>query len=331
MAGDRFRLLIRRVPATIRVSLRTMKPLKKFLVRLLSDNALFRYVARKANYVYSTQHVPPGHFYSPIADPKEVDQFAAQVFNQDRRTLPAINLRENEQMELLQALSVYYPELPFAETKQEGLRYYYGNDLYCHCDAILLYSMIRHFRPRKIIEAGSGFSSSVILDTNDRFMDGTVRVELIEPYPDRLYSLMTPNDRASVVVHEKKLQEMPLDYFETLEANDILFIDSSHVSRVASEVNFYMFEILPRLKPGVLIHIHDIFNGFEYPRQWIDAGKSWSEAYLLRAFLEYNHAFDVILFSTYLARFHEDFFREKMPLCLKNTGGSIWLRKTGNS
>jgi len=307
-----------------------MKPLKKFLVRVLSENPLFRYVARKAKYTKFNQHVPPGHFYSPIADLKEVEQFAAQVFDQDRRTLPAIDLREPEQMELLRALSAYYPGLPFAETKQGGLRYYYGNDLFCHNDAFLLYAMIRHFRPRRIVEAGSGFSSAVILDTNDRFMSGAVRVELIEPYPDRLYSLLTPKDRDTVVVHEKKLQEMPLDYFESLEANDILFIDSSHVTRVAGEVNFYMFEILPRLKPGVLVHIHDIFHGFEYPRQWIVDGKSWSEAYLLRAFLQYNHAFEILLFGTYLAHFHEDFFQEKLPLCLKNTGGSIWLRKTGN-
>jgi predicted O-methyltransferase YrrM len=304
-----------------------MKPLKKFLVRTLSATWLFQYLARKAGYVKFNQHVPPGHFYSPIADPKEIEQFAAQVFNQDRRTLPAIDMREQEQMELLQKLSAYYPELPFAEKKQEGLRYYYGNDLFCHCDAILLYALIRHFRPKRIIEAGSGFSSAVILDTNERFMSGSVRVELIEPYPDRLYSLLTPKDRATVLVHEKKLQEMPLDYFQSLEANDILFIDSSHVTRVAGEVNFYMFEILPLLKPGVIVHIHDIFNGFEYPRQWIDDGKSWSEAYLLRAFLQYNHAFEILLFGSYLAHFHEDFFKNKMPLCLQNTGGSIWLRK----
>ena len=307
-----------------------MKPLKKFLVSTIARTWLFKYIARKAGYAEFKQHVPPGHFYSPIADPGEVEQFAAQVFDQDRRTLPAIDLREPQQMELLQNLSAYYPELPFAETKQEGLRYYYGNDLFCHTDAFLLYAIIRHFRPKRIIEAGSGFSSSVILDTNDRFMSGAVRVELIEPYPNRLYSLLTPKDRATVVVHEKKLQEMPLDYFETLEANDILFIDSSHVSRVAGEVNFYMFEILPRLKPGVLVHIHDIFNGFEYPRQWIDDGKSWSESYLLRAFLQYNHAFEILVFGNYLAHFHEDYFQKNLPLCLNNTGGSIWLRKTGN-
>lgn len=304
-----------------------MKALKKFLVRLVSRTWLFRYIARKAGYVEYHQHVPPGHFYSPIADPKEVEQFAARVFDQDRRTLPAINLREKEQLVLAGELARYYPELPFAQEKKEGLRYYYGNDLYCHSDAIFLYAMMRHFRPKRIIEAGSGFSSAVMLDTNDLFFGGAIRLEFIEPYPDRLYSLLTPKDRANCAIHEKKLQEMPVEYFQQLEPGDILFIDSSHVTRVAGEVNYYMFEILPALRPGVLIHIHDIFNGFEYPRKWIDTGKSWSEAYLLRAFLEYNAAFEVLLFNTYLDHFHQDFFREHMPLCLQNSGGSIWLRK----
>jgi predicted O-methyltransferase YrrM len=305
-----------------------MKKLKTFFVNLAARTWLFRYIARKAGYVEYRQHVPPGHFYSPIADLKEVDTFADRVFDQDRRTLPAIDLREKEQLALAETLASYYPELPFAEAKREGLRYYYGNDLFCHADAILLYAMMRHFRPKRIIEAGSGFSSAVMLDTNDRFMGGATKLEFIEPYPDRLYSLLTPKDRVDCVVHEKKLQEMPVDYFHHLEAGDILFIDSSHVTRVAGEVNYYMFEILPALRPGVLVHIHDIFNGFEYPKPWIYTGKSWSEAYLLRAFLEYNIAFEVVLFGPYLTHFHEDFFRQRMPLCLRNTGGSIWLRKS---
>ena len=308
----------------------SMKKLRNFLARRVARTWLFRYVARKARYVEYAQHVPPGHFYSPIADPKEVDAFADRVFDQDHRTLPAIDLREKEQLGLLAELARFYPELPFAETKQPGLRYYFGNDLFCHSDAICLYALMRHFRPKRIIEAGSGFSSAVMLDTNDRFFGGGIEMQFIEPYPDQLDALLTSRDRETVTVHEKKLQEMPLDLFRRLEPNDILFIDSSHVTRVAGEVNYYMFEILPVLKPGVLVHIHDIFNGFEYPRKWIEDGKSWSEAYLVRAFLEYNRAFEVILLNSYLAHFHEDFFRERLPLALKNTGGSLWLRKVGD-
>jgi predicted O-methyltransferase YrrM len=271
--------------------------------------------------------VPPGHFYSPIADPADVQAFAAQIFNPDRRTLPGIDLREEEQLRLLEELARYYPEQPFHDDKQPGLRYFFRNDLYSYADAICLYAMLRHARPRRVIEVGSGFSSAVMLDTNDLFFGGAIAMQFIEPYPERLYSLLTEKDRGAHVVHEKKLQDMPLELFRTLEANDVLFIDSSHVTRVGGEVNYYMFEILPALRPGVLVHIHDIFNGFEYPRRWIEEGISWSEAYLLRAFLQYNDAFEIVLFNTYLEHFHPDFFRERMPLCLKNPGGSIWLRR----
>jgi predicted O-methyltransferase YrrM len=305
-----------------------MKKLKQSLIRSLSQTSLFRYIARKAGYVEYRQHVPPGHFYSPIADLNEVKAAADRIFDPNRRTLPAINLREKEQLELLQALSGYYREQPFTSARQDGLRYYFNNDLYCHSDAIFLYSIIRHFRPRRIIEAGSGFSSCVMLDTNQRFFDGKIRIDLIEPYPERLYSLLLPGERGRVNCHEKKLQDVPLDFFRELNENDILFIDSSHVCRVGSEVNYYLFEILPALKPGVLIHIHDVFNGFEYPRQWIEAGISWSEDYLLRAFLQYNDAFEIVIFNTFLEHFHRPFFSEHMPLCLENEGGSIWLRKT---
>ncbi len=204
----------------------------------------------QGGYVEYRQHVPPGHFYSPIADLKEVDQFAAQVFDRDRRSLPAIDLREKDQLALAETLASYYPELPFTQSKKRACAITMATILYCHSDAIFLYAMMRHFRPKRIVEAGSGFSSAVMLDTNDLFFDGALKLEFIEPYPDRLYSLLTRKDRANAVIHVKKLQEMPVDYFRQLEAGDILFIDSSHVTRVAGEVNYYMFEILPALRPG---------------------------------------------------------------------------------
>jgi predicted O-methyltransferase YrrM len=307
-----------------------MKKLKKSLIRFLVRTRLFQYLARKSGYARHTLQFPPGHYYSPIPDLAEIEAFADRVFDRDRRTLPGIDLREEQQLALLKELSGYYAEVPFAQTKEEGRRYFFGNELYGHSDAIFLYAMIRHFRPKKIIEAGSGFSSAVMLDTNDLFFDGAIRMEFIEPYPERLHSLLTARDRSTMVCHQRKLQEIPVDHFRQLEANDILFIDSSHVCRAAGEVNYYMFEILPALKPGVLVHIHDIFNGFEYPQPWIEHGRHWSEAYLLRAFLQYNRSFEIVFFNTFLEHFHEEFFQEHMPLCLVNLGGSIWLRKTAN-
>src|SRR5690606_17050723 len=110
-------------------------------------------------------------------------------------------------------------------------------------------------------------------------------------------------------------------------ANDILFIDSTHVSKINSDVNYIFFEILPRLASGVYIHFHDIFFPFEYPKAWVYEGRAWNEAYILRAFLQYNNAFSVVLMNTFMDQFHKSFFREHMPLCLINPGGSIWIRK----
>ena len=124
------------------------------------------------------------------------------------------------------------------------------------------------------------------------------------------------------------LQDVDLNIFSTLTANDILFIDSSHVSKVGSDVNYLVFEILPRLKPGVYIHFHDIFYPFEYPKRWIcDLGISWNEAYLLRAFLQYNQSFCIALFINYLERFYPEQLRSLVPQSVGGAGGSLWLRR----
>ena len=109
--------------------------------------------------------------------------------------------------------------------------------------------------------------------------------------------------------------------------NDILFIDSTHVSKLGSDVNRIFFEILPTLQPGVLIHFHDIFWPFEYPSDWVKKGFAWNEAYILRAFLEFNDSFEIIFFASFLHTHHHAWFQENMPLWLKNSGGNIWLRR----
>jgi hypothetical protein len=96
---------------------------------------------------------------------------------------------------------------------------------------------------------------------------------------------------------------------------------------VGSDVNYLVFEVLPRVQPGVLVHIHDIYWPFEYPAEWVLEGRSWNEGYLLRAFLQYNEAFDILLFNNYLGHRHGDFMREVMPLFMKNDGGSLWLQR----
>jgi predicted O-methyltransferase YrrM len=270
---------------------------------------------------------PPGHFYSPIPDLEEVRRAEHIIWGPPSREVEGVDLNIGMQEKLLKEFSAFYKEMPFSEKKKDGLRYYFENPAFSYTDAIILYSMIRHAKPRHIIEVGSGFSSCVMLDTNDIFFGGEIKTTFIEPCPDLLHSLLKEGDRGKARILPMRLQDTPLSEFDDLQNNDILFIDSTHVSKVNSDVNHIFFKILPRLQSGVIIHFHDIFPGFEYPKSWVFEGRAWNEAYMLRAFLQYNHAFKVLFFNAYMCAFYEEYIRQHMPLCLKNVGGSLWLQK----
>ncbi len=271
--------------------------------------------------------VPPGHFYSPIPSLDEVRRDEVKIFGSVPFNISGLELHEEEQLKLLNKFVAYYKEMPFQPQTHEGLRYYYENPYYSYSDAILLHCMIRYLKPKRIIEVGSGFSSCMTLDTNDLYFDGSIATTFIEPYPDIFMSLIKDTDKGTIKTIPARLQDVDLAQFETLQANDILFIDSTHVSKVNSDVNRIFFEILPRLSSGVHVHFHDIFFPFEYPKAWVYEGRAWNEAYLFRAFLQYNKEFRMVLMNTYMEHYHETFFKQKMPLCLKNTGGSIWIRR----
>ena len=274
------------------------------------------------------QFVPPGHFYSPIPSLSDVRRSEDRLFAPPPRQLPGIDVREEQQLALLRSFQPFYDEQPFPTNRAPSRRYFFENDAYSYSDALCLYSMIRHLRPRRIIEVGSGYSSSVMLDTRELFFGGgDIDCTFIEPSPELLRSLLKPGDAESVSILPKPVQTVELGRFEELEANDILFIDSTHVSRIGSDVNYLLFEVLPRLAAGVYVHFHDIFYPFEYPRHWIYEGRAWTEVYLLRCMLTHSAAWEVTLFNTFLAHFHRSYFEQHMPLCLKNTGGSIWIRR----
>jgi predicted O-methyltransferase YrrM len=266
----------------------------------------------------------PGHFYSPIPSLDEVRAREEELFGPPPPSLPGIDLRDEQQIALIKELARFYGELPFPRTQSPGSRYWFENWAYSFADAIFLYSMLRHLRPRRVIEIGSGFSSAAMLDTADRWLPETA-FTFIDPDTSTLDALLRPGDRERVNIIGAKLQDVPLTTFESLEANDVLFIDSTHVSKTGSDVNRIVFDILPRLAPGVHVHFHDVFYPFEYPKEWVYEGRAWNEDYILRAFLEFNDAFDVVLFGTWLARFHRQLLAELMPLTLENPGGSLWL------
>lgn len=275
------------------------------------------------------QYVPPGHYYSPIPSLSQVRAQAARLFGPPPRTLAGIDLREAEQLVLLRELQPFYDEQPFPRHRTPPRRYWFENPSYSYSDALFLHCMLRHVRPRRVIEVGSGHSSCVTLDTNELFFGDRIECTFIEPYPELLRSLLRPGDEARVRILPHDAQSTDPGIFQELEANDVLFIDSTHVSKAGSDVNFFLFEILPALRPGVYVHFHDVFHPFEYPAAWIEEGRAWTEAYLLRSFLTLNPAYEIVMFNTFLEHFHEAHFRAHLPLCLENTGGSIWLRRRG--
>jgi hypothetical protein len=295
------------------------------LRRLLDERAsLFNKLER---FGHQTPFVPNGHFYSPIPALEEIRRDESRIFRPGERSVPGIDLAEESQLRLLSDFAEYYKELSFPEERDPAYRYYYQNPSYSYSDAIFLYSIIRHARPRRIVEVGSGHSSCVTLDTNDRFFGGSISCTFIEPYPELLRSLLRQPDFQQVRIIPQRLQEVELDVFRQLAPNDILFIDSTHVSKTGSDVNRIFFEILAALASGVYVHFHDVFYPFEYPKEWVYEGRAWNELYMLRAFLQYNSSFRIVCFNTFLEEFHEEFFAAHMPLCLKNRGGSIWLQK----
>lgn len=269
--------------------------------------------------------VSPGHFYSPIVKVDELRADAQRVFDRSRR--PAeIDLNEDFQISMVPIIRSFACELPFSAKKKNDFLYYFDNGFYSYGDGIVLASMIRHLKPQRIIEFGSGFSSCLIVDVNRLYLDGTLDCIFVDPYPEALLRKLG-DSRDSVTILEARAQDIDLDLIRSLNRNDILFIDSTHVSKAGSDVNFHFFETLPALKPGVFIHFHDIFYPFEYPEEWFFAeNRSWNENYLLHAFLMHNGNYQIQFFNDFMARVHPS-LTATIPLFDLNSGGAIWLRK----
>jgi predicted O-methyltransferase YrrM len=271
----------------------------------------------------------PGHFYSPVVDPEEL---RACGFHVDRdlpeHRLDGIELKPEAMEAFFRKHARLMNEYPFALEPSPGARYHARNDAYSTGDAAVLLAVMAHARPRRIVEVGSGFSSAHMLDVADRLRLET-RFTFVEPYPERLHSLMSEADHERCTVVCTGVQQADPALFAALEANDILFVDSTHVSKAGSDVNHELFEILPRLRAGVIVHFHDTFYPFEYPDAWIfEARRSWNELYILRAYLARNQEYEIVFFNDYF-RIKRPEAAAAVPAFTVNPGGALWLRKVG--
>jgi predicted O-methyltransferase YrrM len=271
--------------------------------------------------------VPPGYFYSPYPDDEDAKKHLDRINQRTSFNIPGVTLNDDAMLEMWNKLLPFMAKAPFKEAANQEHRYHWVNDFYSFGDACVYFGLISLLKPKRIIEIGSGFSSALALDTREHLQLET-KLTFIEPYPHILNQLLRDSDRNTATLIEDKVQNVSLDVFSALEANDILFVDSSHVMKTGSDVCYEIFDILPVLKPGVIVHFHDVFFPFEYPEKWVLSDKrAWNELYALRAFLMYNDKFDVKFFNHYfMKRFPDEAHNPETPFA-KNCGGGLWMVK----
>jgi predicted O-methyltransferase YrrM len=271
------------------------------------------------------QRYPAGHYYSPIPDLNDVRARRAQLF--DRTKKPAeVELREDAQWATLAEMSDALGGFPWDGHGIADGRYRYDNEMFGRGDAAVLAGLLMARRPKRFVEVGSGWSTSVALDVRDRFLDG-LQVTCIEPYPERLLRATGTPAQSGIRLLETRLETADPEVFRTLEPGDFLFVDSTHVGKIGSDVNTVLFDILPELPDGVVIHFHDIPWPFEYWEDWVFDGRAWNEAYLLHAFMANNARYRLALWPHMLKTLDGDRYASTLPDAHGDAGGSIYLEK----
>lgn len=264
------------------------------------------------------------HYYEPFFDPAD---FRRSL--EEDRSLPGIDLQEARQLALLDSLH-YKDELLAIPLENDGQRnFYYNNDFFAPGDAEFLYAMIRRYRPRRIVEVGSGNSTLMILNALDANRRGNPEYECelicIEPYE----SLWL--EERGVQVVRKRVEDIDPAFFTELESGDLLFIDSSHVIRPQGDVLYLYLNVLPMLRSGVFVHVHDIMTPRDYFTSWVvDKLQLWNEQYLLEAFLTMNKDYSVIAALNFLKHNHFERLAAVCPVLAQNPSaepGSFWIKR----
>lgn len=269
-------------------------------------------------------HLLPRHFHSPITDPETA---AATDYDKELYPLHDLKFDETDSMKFLESIAEYAGELSreFPAEGHVGKDFNWENPFFTGLDAAALYTMVRTVRPQRILEIGSGFSTHIALRAIER--NGRGKLICVEPNPTA--KLLELSNRITIV--QSQIQQASTESFTFLMSGDILFIDSSHVSCLGSDVNFEIFQILPNLPKGVVVHFHDVFLPFEYPREWVvNRHWNWNEQYLLYGFLRMNNFYEVWMPNSYIIRRHTSRASAALPFLdvVTNPGSSFWMRKT---
>ncbi len=307
------------------------------LVRALPDSAKSGFIAELAGSDPAARdfgewerhglHLTPNYFYSPIPSLADIGE---DPWARDSR-LEGIDLNIDEQLRLLRDV---FPDFAAecadfaAERSEQPGAFFFSNGRFDGTDAAICYCLIRFLRPNRIIEIGSGYSTRLMSEALER--NGRGSITCIDPYPDDVVAQLTIPRLAEIV--PQRVERVDVSDLVALGANDVLFIDSSHVSKIDGDVNFLFLEVLPLLKPGVVVHVHDVFLPEEYPRAWIfEHHHFWNEQYLLHAFLAFNQEFEVVMANNFLGKHYHQLLQETFPMAPWWGGGSFWLRRTSTS
>jgi hypothetical protein len=260
-------------------------------------------------------------FYSPIPALSELPPGTLER----RSDLPGLDFDLDGQLAWI-ASELAAPMADF-QPPDSGPGYTRGTVSYTILDATVLWAVIRSRRPRRVIELGSGASTLVMAQAAlANAGDGhPLRLDAYDPFP----GVVTDALPGLGSLNRVRAQDVPPATFEELEAGDVLFVDTTHTVKLGSDVNHIVLEVLPRLAPGVLVHVHDIFLPYEYPRQWLeDFGLFWSEQYLVQAFLSGNDDWRVRCATAALARDRSEQLAALLPAGVDSlNGASFWMQR----
>lgn len=274
-------------------------------------------------------HITPNHFYEPVPDTRTLKD---ELWSK-HSDMVGIEINKEAQINLLSEFRSKfkheYDNFPKERTTIPH-QYFVNNGTFESVDGETYYCMIRYFKPRRIIEVGTGYSTylaaqAIVKNKEEYGID--CEFIAIDPYPNKTIEKGFPG--LSKVI-KSKVEDIDLSIFLELKENDILFIDSSHILKIGNDVHYLYLDVLPRLNKYVLIHIHDIFLPANYPRDWVlKEYRFWNEEYLLQAFLSFNNAFEVVLVASYLHRKHPDELRRTFSSYdpQKVGPGSFWMRR----
>lgn len=270
--------------------------------------------------------IHPNDFYSPIPNVEDLVNRRVQDEKSDHL---GIDMRDAAQIELIRSCSERFKEeCHWPKHKLPGkFQYFSGNPSFASACATSTHYMMRHFKPKRVIEVGSGMSSFVIAQALDRNNNDS-KYSVIDPYPLEHISELPKQ----VEVIKERVECLNPTFFDSLEANDILFVDSGHVVKTGADVNYIFLKILPRLKPGVVVHFHDIPFPYEYGEGYFASNARrmyWSESYLLEAFLSFNYSYKVLLGMYYMNRNHSEEYLKAFPYLAKDepSSGSFWIQR----